>query len=128
MARPSVSAGFRCAPLNGPTANAAMATAMPQPHAMTIQPLFCALEKFSSVAATTPPPNRIRIAVPITSAPKMLTPPSDCRIEPEPDPMGPDDPASTAASRNSGGAPGARTIVRGTDHGGLQVALEAPRR
>src|SRR5829696_8018481 len=48
-------------------------TAMPHPKAMTIHPAFCALECDSRTAATTPLPNRIRIAVPITSAPKMLT-------------------------------------------------------
>src|SRR3954463_5536461 len=72
-ANPNVTAGFRCAPLNCPTANTAMATAMPHPHVMTIQPLFCALDCASSTAATTPSPSRIRIAVPMTSAGKMPT-------------------------------------------------------
>ena len=47
-------------------------TPMPQPKVMTIQPEFWALEWFSSTAATTPSPNRIRSAVPIVSAPMML--------------------------------------------------------
>src|SRR3954464_4621931 len=47
-------------------------TAMPQPKVITIQPEFWALEWFNSTAATTPSPRRIRIAVPIISAPMML--------------------------------------------------------
>src|SRR5215207_9978644 len=78
-ANPSVTAGFRCAPLNCPTANTAIATAMPHPNVMTIQPPFCALECASRTAATTPSPSRIRIAVPITSAPKMLKCPPPSR-------------------------------------------------
>src|SRR5918994_2943297 len=45
---------------------------MPQPNVMTIQPEFCPFDRFSSTHATTPLPSRIRSAVPITSAPKML--------------------------------------------------------
>ena len=75
IANPSVTAGLRCAPLNCPTANTPVITAMPQPHVMTIQPLFWALEWLSSTPATTPLPSRIRSAVPITSAPKMLKSP-----------------------------------------------------
>src|SRR4051794_39555749 len=74
VARPSVTAGFRCAPLKRLTAKMAIMTAMPQPKVMTIHPPFSALERAKSVAATTPSPRRIRIAVPITSAPKMLNP------------------------------------------------------
>ena len=76
---PTVTAGFRCAPLNWPTANAPVITAMPQPKVMTIQPLFCPFDRFSSTQATTPLPSRIRSAVPITSAPKMLKPSSSPR-------------------------------------------------
>src|SRR3954451_22740404 len=47
-------------------------TAMPHPKVITIHPEFCALEWFNSTAATTPSPRRIRIAVPIISAPMML--------------------------------------------------------
>src|SRR3954464_9666914 len=47
-------------------------TAMPHPNVMTIQPEFWALEWFNSTAATTPSPMRIRIAVPMISAPMML--------------------------------------------------------
>jgi hypothetical protein len=47
-------------------------TAMPHPKVMTIHPEFCALEWFNRTAATTPSPRRIRIAVPIVSAPMML--------------------------------------------------------
>src|SRR3954452_5069251 len=70
--RPTVTAGFRWAPLNWPTAYTATMTAMPHPNVITIQPEFWALEWFSSTAATTPSPKRIRIAVPIVSAPMML--------------------------------------------------------
>src|SRR4051794_21054549 len=45
---------------------------MPHPKVMTIQPEFWALEWFNRTAATTPSPKRIRIAVPIVSAPMML--------------------------------------------------------
>ena len=45
---------------------------MPHPKVITIQPAFCPLDRFSSTQATTPLPSRIRSAVPITSAPKML--------------------------------------------------------
>src|SRR5919107_4573295 len=75
-ANPIVTAGFRCAPLNCPMANTATMTAMPHPNVMTIQPLFCPFDRFSSTQATTPLPSRIRSAVPITSAPKMLKEPS----------------------------------------------------
>ena len=43
-AKPSVTAGFRCAPLNCPTANTPAITPIAQPKVITIQPLFCALE------------------------------------------------------------------------------------
>ena len=72
IANPNVTAGFRCAPLNWPTANTPTMTAMPQPNVMTIQPEFWPFDRFSSTHATTPLPSRIRSAVPITSAPKML--------------------------------------------------------
>ena len=72
IAKPSVTAGFRCAPLNCATANTPTMTAMAQPNVMTIQPLFCALDWLSKTAATTPSPSRISSAVPITSAPKIL--------------------------------------------------------
>src|SRR3954453_9124346 len=78
VARPMVTAGLRCAPLNRPTAKMAIVTAMPQPNVMTIHPPFSALECARSTAATTPSPNRIRIAVPITSDPKMLNPDLPC--------------------------------------------------
>ena len=47
-------------------------TAKPHPRAITIQSAFCTFDLFSSTAATTPSPNRIRSAVPIVSAPIML--------------------------------------------------------
>src|SRR3954453_17092811 len=75
IANPTVTAGLRWAPLNWPTANAAVMTAMPHPQVMTIQPLFSPLELASRTQATTPLPSRIRMAVPITSAPKILTAP-----------------------------------------------------
>ena len=71
-ANPIVIAGLRCAPLNCPTAKTATMTAMPQPKVMTIQPAFSAFDWESRTPATTPFPSRIRSAVPITSAPKML--------------------------------------------------------
>ena len=40
IANPSVTAGFRCAPLNCPTTKTAVITAMPHPNVITIQPLF----------------------------------------------------------------------------------------
>src|SRR5919202_2543952 len=70
--RPTVTAGFRWAPLNWPTAYTAIMTAMPHPKVMTIQPEFWAFEWFNRTAATTPSPMRIRMAVPIISAPMML--------------------------------------------------------
>ncbi len=72
IASPSVTAGFRCAPLNWPTASTATMTPMPQPKVMTIHPAFSALDWLNSTPATTPLPSRIRSAVPITSAPKIL--------------------------------------------------------
>src|SRR5215212_9810304 len=45
-----------------------MATAMPHPKVITIQPEFSALEFLSSTPATTPSPRMIRIIVPINSA------------------------------------------------------------
>ena len=72
IANPRVTAGFRCAPLNCPTANAPAITAMPQPNVITIQPLFWPFDSLNSTQATTPFPSRIRIAVPITSAAKIL--------------------------------------------------------
>src|SRR5918998_4937995 len=44
-----------------------MATAIPHPKVMTIQPEFSALEFLSSTPATTPSPRMIRIIVPINS-------------------------------------------------------------
>ena len=72
IAKPTVTAGFRCAPLNCATANTPTITAMAQPKVITIQPLFCALDWLKRTAATTPSPSRISSAVPITSAPKIL--------------------------------------------------------
>src|SRR4029079_11640948 len=47
-------------------------TPKPQPKVMTIQPEFWALEWLNRTAETTPSPQKIRIAVPIVSAPMML--------------------------------------------------------
>src|SRR5918995_4324278 len=44
-----------------------MATAIPHPKVITIQPEFSALEFLSSTPATTPSPRMIRIIVPINS-------------------------------------------------------------
>ena len=71
-ANPNVTAGLRCAPLNCPTAKTPTITPIAQPQVITIQPEFSALDLLSRTAATTPSPNRIRSAVPIASAPKML--------------------------------------------------------
>jgi hypothetical protein len=45
-----------------------MATAIPQPAAITIQPLFCPFDRASSTLATTPSPSTMRIMVPTASA------------------------------------------------------------
>ena len=72
---PIVTAGFRCAPLNCPTAKAPVMTARPQPNVITTQPPFWPFDWASSTHATTPLPSKIRSAVPMTSAPKMLKSP-----------------------------------------------------
>ena len=69
--KPTVTAGLRCAPVNWLTEKTAIMTAMPQPHVMTIQPEFWALDLLSRTAATTPSPKRIRSAVPTISQPMM---------------------------------------------------------
>src|SRR5215211_790282 len=63
-----VTAGLMWAPENWPTQYTAMATAIPHPKVITIQPEFSALEFLSSTPATTPSPRMIRIIVPINSA------------------------------------------------------------
>src|SRR5215211_1481485 len=62
-----VTAGLMWAPENWPTQYTAMATAIPHPKVITIQPEFSALEFLSSTPATTPSPRMIRIIVPINS-------------------------------------------------------------
>src|SRR5215207_7864554 len=76
-AKPIVTAGLMCAPLICPTAYTAIATAIPHPNVITIQPAFSAFERASRTPATTPSPNKISIPVPISSAVKIsMTPPS----------------------------------------------------
>ncbi len=67
-AKPSVTAGLRCAPVRPPIAYTPNATASAHPVVMTIQPAFCALERASRTPPTTPSPRTIRSAVPKTSA------------------------------------------------------------
>src|SRR5664279_3118576 len=80
MARPRVTAGFRCAPLYGPATTTPEKTASPHASVMTIQPPANAFDLFNRTPATTPSPRRIRIMVPIISATNasgfMLTPSS----------------------------------------------------
>jgi hypothetical protein len=44
-----------------------MNTAIPHAQVITIHPEFCAFDLFNRTPATTPSPNRIRVAVPTTS-------------------------------------------------------------
>src|SRR5690242_19824257 len=67
-ASPIVTAGFRCAPLNVPTAYTASVTANAHPAVMTIQPLFCPFVLLSTTFATTPSPRMISSMVPSSSA------------------------------------------------------------
>ncbi len=67
-ARPSVTAGLRWAPLSGPATTTPMNTANAHAMVMTIQPEFWALDFDSRTPATTPSPNRMRVAVPKISA------------------------------------------------------------
>src|SRR6266480_4937383 len=69
-ARPIVTAGFKCAPLNAPTAYTATATPNAHPAVMTIHPLFWPLVLLSTTLATTPSPRMINSMVPSTSARK----------------------------------------------------------
>src|SRR5271165_6743491 len=69
MARPRVTAGFRCAP-GLPQAIAVKTpeiTAIAQPVVMTIQPEFSAFDFFNNTPATTPSPIRINTSVPMNS-------------------------------------------------------------
>ena len=70
-ARPSVTAGLRWAPLIGPAMSTPQNTANAHAIVMTIQPLFCALDRFSRTPATTPSPSRTSAPVPSTSARKI---------------------------------------------------------
>src|SRR5438445_4565941 len=65
-----VTAGFKCAPLNAPTAYTATATPNAHPAVMTIHPLFWPLVLLSTTLATTPSPRMINSMVPSTSARK----------------------------------------------------------
>jgi hypothetical protein len=64
----TVTAGFKCAPLNFAEQNAPMKTASPQPIAMTIQPELLPFVRARTTFATTPLPNRMSKAVPTNSA------------------------------------------------------------
>src|SRR5687768_15174124 len=64
----TVTAGLRCAPLNGAAQNAPTKTANAQPAVMTIQPELFPLVRGSTTFATTPLPNKMSIAVPMNSA------------------------------------------------------------
>src|SRR6266566_9681171 len=67
-ARPMVTAGFKCAPLNVPTAYTATVTPNPQPAVMTIHPAFWPFVLLSTTLATTPSPRMINSMVPSSSA------------------------------------------------------------
>src|SRR5207249_9804970 len=67
-ARPTVTAGFKCAPLKAPTAYTPTATPNAHPAVMTIHPLFWPLVLLSTTLATTPSPRMINSMVPSTSA------------------------------------------------------------
>src|SRR5204862_6100631 len=69
-ARPIVTAGFKCAPLNAPTAYTATATPNAHPAVMTIHPLFWPLVLLSTTLATTPSPRMTNSMVPSSSARK----------------------------------------------------------
>src|SRR5687768_3811302 len=73
-AKPMVTAGFRCAPVNDPMAYTPTATASAQPVVMTIQPAFCALDLVRRTPATTPSPRMIRSPVPTISASMIWKP------------------------------------------------------
>lgn len=66
-ASPNVTAGFKCAPLNCPTAYTLMATPNPHPNVMTIQPALYANDFFKFTLAQTPAPKIMSNAVPTTS-------------------------------------------------------------
>ncbi|COS86343.1 Uncharacterised protein [Streptococcus pneumoniae] len=68
IANAIVTAGFKCAPENLPTANAPIATAKPHPVAITIQSALLPALRFKLTLAQTPPPKSIRMAVPKNSA------------------------------------------------------------
>src|SRR2546430_4492928 len=69
MANPRVTAGFRCASLlpHAIAVNTPAITATAHPVEITIHPLPSAFERFSSTAATTPSPSKIKIIVPRNS-------------------------------------------------------------
>src|SRR3954447_8771681 len=126
---PTVTAGLRCAPLNWPTTYTATMTAMPHPKVITIHPEFCALEWFNSTAATTPSPRRIRIAVPIISAPMMLneTPLSNGNYQgPRRDPGG--DPIRGASRKSTHGSRPSRAGVASCAVGQATRRRARPRR
>jgi hypothetical protein len=60
-------AGFKWAPLAAPDIKTATKTAMAQPNVITIHPLLCPYVLFNTTLATTPLPNRIKMAVPMNS-------------------------------------------------------------
>src|SRR5690606_19469620 len=64
----NVTAGFKCPPLYGPAITTPTNTASAHAVAMTIQPPLFPLVPVKTTLATTPPPNRIRNPVPISSA------------------------------------------------------------
>src|SRR5215469_11008466 len=68
-AKPSVTAGFKCASLlpQAMAVNTPAITANAHPAVITIQPPLSAFDRLSSTAATTPSPNKIKIIVPRNS-------------------------------------------------------------
>src|SRR5512142_886424 len=72
VAKAIVTAGLRWAPLNSLATMTPVKTPRPQPIVITIQPALQPLVPLRQTLATTPSPNRIRIIVPMNSAPNSL--------------------------------------------------------
>src|SRR6476469_9794320 len=70
MARPRVTAGFRCEPERQAT-DAPTNTAKPHPKLISSQPPPVPFDLASTTVATTPQPSRINVAVPMTSQRKI---------------------------------------------------------
>src|SRR3954462_10760409 len=71
IARPSVTAGLRCAPESGADMYSPVRTAKPHPKVIASHPASNALDRFKRTPATTPQPSRVSTAVPMVSPMKM---------------------------------------------------------